>query len=83
MNRQSQWLFEAPMSLVGNYYTNPYVNQECYVPEWKAERALQAIPAVHLPVDGQSTTRNQSGSHYPLAQPNSGGSFSKYEVSSP
>lgn len=36
MNRQSQWLFEAPFVLESDRYTNPYTNPEYYGnPEWE------------------------------------------------
>ncbi|MCY7277812.1 MAG: hypothetical protein LH702_29760 [Phormidesmis sp. CAN_BIN44] len=38
MNRQSQWLFEAPFASVSDRYTNPYTNSEYYRnSEWEAE----------------------------------------------
>jgi hypothetical protein len=45
MNRQSQWLFEAPPVLEATHYTNPYANPEYYNPEledeWETEWELQ------------------------------------------
>jgi outer membrane protein OmpA-like peptidoglycan-associated protein len=39
MNRQSPWLFEAPITSEATLYTNPYSNPEYYSnSEWEAER---------------------------------------------
>ena len=38
MNRQSQWLFEAPFTSEATLYTNPYSNRE-----WEAEWELQGL----------------------------------------
>jgi len=72
MNRQSQWLFEAPLLSTPNYSTNLYANPEYLTLEWETSRAPQNIPAVHLPVPkGTIIRRDRAGGRaYPLNEPN-------------
>ena len=37
MNRQNQWLFEAPLALEATYFSNPYTSVESLNPEWVTE----------------------------------------------
>jgi hypothetical protein len=40
MNRQSQWLFEAPLAAEATHYTNPeYYNDECAITLEEKERS--------------------------------------------
>jgi hypothetical protein len=44
MNRQSQWLFEAPPVSEATYYTNPHANPEYYNPELEFEFSQSYCP---------------------------------------
>jgi hypothetical protein len=44
MNRQSQWLFEAPFASETDHHTNPYTNSEYYRnSEWEAEWEVESL----------------------------------------